>query len=177
MTDLHQPFENDDDVDGLDLTPRVAPAVGGGGTATRKRWFVIGVLAALGIAIVFMAYQGLNSATVFFRNADEALAERESLGTQRFRLQGSVVDGSVTPDGTSVRFEVVYNDVIVDVVHQGDPPELFQADIPVVLEGHWADGESVFESDRILVKHSETYEEDNPNRTDTYVGESEADDK
>ncbi len=173
MTDPHAPFENTDDVDGIDLTPRQAPPVGGGGAERGKRIGVLSVLGVLVVALVFMAYQGLNSATVFFRNADEAIAERDELGDKRFRLQGSVVADSVEPDGTSVRFAVEYGGETVDVVHAGDPPELFQPGIPVVLEGRWSQTDPWFESDRILVKHTEDYEADNPNRTDDYVGDGE----
>jgi cytochrome c-type biogenesis protein CcmE len=165
------PFENEDAVDGLDLTPRQAPPVGGGSTDRGRRLAVIGILGVLALALVFMAYQGLSTASVFFRNADEAVAERESLGDRRFRLQGTVVDGSVENDGSDVRFAVTHNGVDVEVVHRGDPPELFQPDIPVVLEGRWSDDGPAFESDRILVKHSEEYEAENPDRTDDYVGE------
>ena len=169
--DLDAPFENEDAVDGLDLTPRQAPPVGGGDTARTRRIAVIGVLAVLAGALIFMAYQGLSDASVFFRNADEAVAERESLGDRRFRLQGTVTAGSVEPDGSVVRFAVSHGGVEVPVVHRGDPPELFQPGIPVVLEGRWSDGQPWFESDRILVKHSEEYEAENPERTDDYVGE------
>lgn len=169
--DLNAPFENEDDVDGLDLTPRAAPPVGGGSTDRGRRLVIVGVLGLLAVALVFVAYQGLSNATVFFRNADEAVAERESLGEKRFRLQGAVVDGSLQAEGGFVRFTVTHDDVDVDVVHRGDPPELFQPDIPVVLEGRWSQTDDVFESDRILVKHSEEYEAENPARTDDYVGD------
>lgn len=169
--DLHAPFENEDPVDGLDLTPRQAPPVGGGDTARTRRIVVIGILAVLAAALIFMAYQGLSTASVFFRNADEAVAERDSLGDRRFRLQGRVVEGSIEGDGTTVRFTVVYGGVEVDVVHRGDPPELFQSGIPVVLEGRWSESEPWFESDRILVAHEEEYEAEYPDRTDDSVGE------
>jgi cytochrome c-type biogenesis protein CcmE len=169
--DPHAPFEETDDVDGIDLTPRQAPPVGGGSLDRGKRVAILGTLGVLAVALVFMAYQGLNNATVFFRNVDEAVAERDELGDRRFRLQGSVVDGSLEADGTSVRFVVEHGGVETDVVHAGDPPELFQPDIPVVLEGRWSDEGDWFASDRILVKHSEDYEADNPDRTDDYVGE------
>jgi cytochrome c-type biogenesis protein CcmE len=168
---LHAPFENTDDVDGLDLTPRQAPPVGGGSTDRGRRTAVMGVLAVLAAALVFMAYQGLSDASLFFRNADEAVAQREALGERRFRLQGTVVDGSVEAEGQQVRFAVSHGDVEVAVVHRGDPPELFQPGIPVVLEGRWSEADDSFESDRILVKHSEEYEAENPNRTDDYVGD------
>lgn len=54
--------------------------------------------------------------------------------------------------------DITHNDVTVGVRHTGDPPELFRPGIPVVLEGHWAADTDVFESDRILIKHDETYE-------------------
>lgn len=169
--DPHAPFVDTDDVDGIDLSPRQAPPVGGGAADRGKRVAILGTLGVLVVALVFMAYQGLNNATVFFRNVDEAVEQRDQLGDKRFRLQGSVVAGSVEPDGTTVRFAVEYGGVETDVVHAGDPPELFQPDIPVVVEGRWSDEGDWFASDRILVKHSEDYEADNPDHTDDYVGE------
>jgi cytochrome c-type biogenesis protein CcmE len=167
--ELHEPFEDEDDVDGLDLTPRTAPAVAGGDPGGGRRVAVLAVLGLLVVALGFMAYRGLSDATVFFRNADEAVAERDSLGTRRFRMQGTVVDGSVRTEETAVRFTIGYGGVRVDVRHEGDPPELFQPGIPVVLEGHWSESDPWFESDRILVKHSENYEADNPDRVADYV--------
>ena len=172
--DLNEPFVDEDDVDGLDLTPRQAPPVRGRHNPG-KRVLMAGVLTAILVVLGVVAWQGLSNAALYFRNADEAVAQREDLGDRRFRLQGTVVDGSVRPDGTSVRFAVTHNDVEVDVVHEGDPPELFQPDIPVVLEGRWSQTQDHFESDRMLVKHSEEYESENPDRTDDYVGEGGAD--
>ena len=140
----------------LDLTPRT-------GATRRRRGLpaaiaIVAVLAALG----FIAVKALGDASVFFLNADEAVAQRADLGDDRFRLQGTVVDDSVTETDDGVTFQVEFNDVTVDVVHRGDPPELFQPNIPVVLEGNW-DGE-VFASDRILVKHSSEYEAEHEDR-------------
>jgi cytochrome c-type biogenesis protein CcmE len=140
----------------LDLTPRTAPA------RRRRGLKAVVVLVAVVAALGFIAVKALGDASMFFLNADEAVAQREDLGTDRFRLQGTVVDGSVEETDDGVTFQVAFNDVSVDVVHRGDPPELFQPDIPVVLEGHW-DGE-VFASDRILVKHSSEYEAEHEDR-------------
>ena len=51
---------------------------------------------------------------------------------------------------------------------------MFKPNIPVVLEGHWSSTSDVFESDRILVKHSEKYVADNPDRTAHFVGDGTA---
>jgi cytochrome c-type biogenesis protein CcmE len=125
------------------------------------------VVAVLGLG-GFAVSQALGDATLFFRNADEAVAQRTELGLERFRLQGLVVAGSVVEDPAAelVAFEVSWNGVVVPVEHRGDPPELFQDDIPVVLEGHWAHvgDDAPFLSDRMLVKHDENYEEENSDR-------------
>ena len=139
----------------LDLTPRTTPA--------RRRGLAASlVLVAVVAALALIAVKALGDASLFFLNADEAVEQREDLGTDRFRLQGKVVDDSVEETDAGVAFQVTFNGVTVDVVHRGDPPELFQPGIPVVLEGHW-DGE-VYASDRILVKHSSEYEADNEDR-------------
>jgi len=120
------------------------------------------VLVAIVGALAFVAVKALGEASLFFLNADEAVEQRGDLGTDRFRLQGTVVDGTVDETDDGVAFDVEFNDVDVAVVHEGDPPELFQPDIPVVLEGNW-EGE-VFASDRILVKHTSEYEAENEGR-------------
>jgi cytochrome c-type biogenesis protein CcmE len=169
--ELNAPFENDDDVDGLDLTPRTAPPVRGGDDQKRKRLLVGGVLAAILVVLGFVAWQGLSNAALYFRTADEAVAQRDELGDRRFRIEGTVVPGSVEDAGVAVRFTIESNDVQVAVYHEGDPPDLFQEEIPVVLEGQWSETGDRFESDGILVRHTEEYESDNPDRTDEYVGD------
>jgi cytochrome c-type biogenesis protein CcmE len=133
--------------------------------ASRRRFWLAGavVVAALG----FLVFQGLGNATVYFRTADEAVAQRETLGSRRFRIEGTVVDGSVVESGQNVAFRIVSKDVEVPVLHRGDPPELFKPGVPVVLEGHFSG--ATFSSDRILVKHSETYVADHPERVTTTV--------
>ncbi len=130
---------------------------------TRRRLWLAGVivLAALG----FLVFQGLGNATLYFRTADEAVAQRAQLGERRFRIEGDVVDGSVRQTGNDVTFTLTANSVEVPVMHKGDPPELFRPGIPVVLEGRFQGDH--FASDRILVKHSETYVAKNPERVTT----------
>jgi cytochrome c-type biogenesis protein CcmE len=109
-------------------------------------------------AMVFLLVQGLDNATSFYRNADEAVAMRDQLGTKRFRLQGVVVPGSIKEVGDDVTFGVEYNCVTVPVHHTGTrPPTLFKNGIPVVLEGAFAKGADTFESDSIIVRHTSEY--------------------
>jgi cytochrome c-type biogenesis protein CcmE len=130
---------------------------------TRRRLWIAGivVLGALG----FLVFQGLGNATLYFRTADEAVAQRQQLGDRRFRIEGDVVDGTVRQIGNDVSFTLTSKNVEVPVLHKGDPPELFRPGIPVVLEGRFQGDH--FSSDRIMVKHSETYVAENPDRVQT----------
>jgi cytochrome c-type biogenesis protein CcmE len=116
----------------------------------------------LAVAMGLILFQGLGNATVYFKTADEAVHDRETMGTRRFRVEGVVVENSVQSTGDGARFRIENNGVVVPVAHHGDPPELFKPGIPVVLEGHWQG--ATFQSDLIMVKHSEQYKAKHPDR-------------
>lgn len=148
----------------MELSPRTAPDTSGaGGPPRRRRPWAYGALLVVIAGLGVVAYQALTSASLYFYNADEAVEQKEELGDRRIRLQGSVLDDvDSTPEG--VTFTVKFNGVEVPVRHDGDPPELFEPGIPVVLEGRWSDSGDAFDSDAIRVKHSEEYEADNGER-------------
>ncbi|MCU1454029.1 MAG: CcmE/CycJ protein [Acidimicrobiales bacterium] len=118
------------------------------------------MLVVLLVAGGLILSKGLSSATLFYKNADEAVAQKAQLGQKRFRLQGIV--NSTPREGTgSVEFTVAYNGVAVDVLHTGSEPALFKPGLPVVVEGHWDATAPRFDSDRLLVKHTENYKKVN----------------
>lgn len=166
MTELG-PDDRDLDDGGLDLTPRDAGAVRRPRRSSGRRWGALVVLVLLGVVLAFIVVQA-KGASLYFRNADEAVAQKESLGTSRFRLQGTVV-GTPKAEPEATVFTVAYNGVSVVVRHTGSEPAMFEPGIPVVAEGRWNDAGSEFDSDRLLVKHDEDYkdyDEENPERVD-----------
>lgn len=167
----------------MDLTPRTE----GPDTAevrrrmhpARRYGALAVIVAAVGIA-AFLLIRTLGDATEFFRNVDEAVAERAELGDRRFRLQGRVVPGSVSDDGQgTVSFQLMFNCTAAGVEHRGDPPELFDNPwIPVLVVGAWderrvdlATGTDthVFRSDELIVKHTNEYEADYGDRVASTV--------
>lgn len=147
---------------GLDLSPRTSAPVA---TARRtRRWGPIVVLVLVLGGVGFVAAQALTTATTFFYNADEAVAQQSELGTTRFRLQGTVEPGTIQTTEAGVDFVVTFNGAEVPVSHVGDPPELFKDAEPVVLEGHWDRNGDRFQSDRMLIKHDANYEANNSDR-------------
>jgi cytochrome c-type biogenesis protein CcmE len=125
------------------------------------------VLAVVIVAVGVVVYQALSSASLYFYNVDEAVAQRDELGDDRFRMQGVVV-GAPEETAGGIAFEIAFDGEQAAIRHEGDPPDLFEPGIPVVLEGRWrgTGGDAVFASDRILVKHSEEYEAENEERLD-----------
>jgi cytochrome c-type biogenesis protein CcmE len=146
------------DAGDLRLTPRSAAA------PRRRRWWAIAVIVLILGGLAFVATKALSDASLFFYNADEAIAKRDELGDSRFRLQGTVQEGSVVDIGDGVDFVVAFNGAEVVVHHRGDPPEMFESGEPVVLEGRWDRTADVFTSDRMLVKHDEQYDAENQER-------------
>ena len=156
----------------LDLTPRASRPQ----RPARKPLSVIVLLAAVA-AVVFVLLRTLGDASLFFYEVDEAVAARADLGTERFRVVGTPQPGLVETqlDGhAAVVFTLCVADVLADVAHLGDPAELFQPGVPVVLQGSWVNGalpglDSLLvpagdgwylRTDHMVVKHDNDYRGD-----------------
>jgi cytochrome c-type biogenesis protein CcmE len=124
--------------------------------STRRRLLVVG--AVLAAAVGFLLYKGLTTAVVFFKTANEAIAQRHVLGDATFQIEGVVVPGTVHRLGPAeLAFEIESKGVKVQVHDEGSPPQLFEPGIPVVLVGHFVGSSDLFSSDEIMVKHSNVY--------------------
>lgn len=147
----------------LDLSPRTARHAEDARSGRSPRAVLaVGAVVLVVIALGVVLFNGLQSASTFFYNVDEAVERRDDLAGDRFRMQGNVVPGSVETTDGGVSFVVRYGGAEVPVDHVGDPPELFGPEIPVVLEGQFV-GER-FASDEILIRHDNEYDEANPER-------------
>jgi len=153
-------------------TPHSGPA-----RKLRTRYVVAigGCIAAI-LAIVVLAFV-LSENVVYFRTVSEAVHERPSTGTTRFRLAGAVVPDTIVETKKGVRFRITDGKKTVTVDHRGDPPDLFKANAPVVCEGSWGEtrrpvvANAVFVSDRILIRHGADYA---PPKVDTESRSGEA---
>ncbi len=150
----------------IDLTPHPSQPASGGRSI--RNWVIMGVFT---LVAGFVLFQALTNARVFFLNVDEAVEQRASLGSDTFRMQGTVVSEPEIGDGGSLLFTVSFGGEDARIRHVGDEPSnLFKLGEQVVAEGRW-DGR-VFESNQIVVKHSEEYIEVNPDRVDYELEET-----
>lgn len=143
----------------LDVTPRTpAPRTGG----RSRRTFAVAAIVVLVCGLGVVVFNGLTDAATFYYNVDEAVAKRDELADQRFRMQGNVIDDSIVETSNGVEFVLAFGEEQIPVVHIGDPPELFKPEIPVIIEGSFAGDH--FASDEILIKHDSTYAEEHDAR-------------
>ena len=126
----------------------------------RLRYAVVGLV--LVGSLVFLVAKGLGTALNYYLPADQAVARQATLGSKTFNLEGVVAPGSIHPTARGVDFVVTSGSTRLPVENTGSPPELFQADIPVIAVGHFSG--STFVSNQILVKHSSNYIAQHPKR-------------
>jgi len=120
------------------------------------RWFIIPAIIVVLIAVGFFAFGNLNKNLVYYLTPTEALQQRADFPDgERFRLGGLVVDGSITATPDGVSFQVTDGQSTIDVVNEGNPPQLFQDGAGAVVEGSWQGDH--FVSDVLIVKHDEQY--------------------
>ena len=120
----------------------------------RYRAFLIPTIGLLAILIGFLVFN-IRDNLVYYRVPGEVVADTTISETDRFRLGGQVVPGSISDDESSVTFSVTDGKKTIVVVHQGAPQQLFQEGIGVVVEGTW--NGVVFSSDSMIIKHDEQY--------------------
>lgn len=126
--------------------------------ATSRRLFAVGALLIAGSALGYVAMGDLGEELVYYWSPTE-LAEAPNAKGATVRLGGMVVPGSVDWDRESahVSFQVTDGTTTVDVDVDGNPPQMFREGIGVVVEGTLA-GDGTFESNRVMVKHSNEYQ-------------------
>lgn len=155
------------------MTETLAPQEPRAGRTRSRRWVPALIAIAVAAGIVVLVWN-LFTGALFFYNADEAIERRSELGDDRFTLQGTPV-GCTIVSGTQgdeivTAFTVSFGGALVDVVHRGEPAELFEGGTPVVLDGKWVEASPAvsgfdpladdgwhYASDRMRVKHDEDY--------------------
>ena len=115
----------------LDLTPVDPPP-----SANRSRRRSIGVLVVLAVAILALLGQGLVHSLDFFKTVDEVIAHRSSVGIGVIRLEGVVKAHTIARTSNGASFVLSgTNGHQVSVVAHATPPQLFAANMPVVVVG------------------------------------------
>lgn len=127
-----------------------------------KRALYAGAAVAILVVAGLLMYRALSSSLVYYILPSEYAQDPLQYDDRRIRLGGLVEEGSVAfdDDRLQLTFHVTDSLQTYPVRHGGTPPELFQENTGVVIEGTFDEG--VFMSDNLLVKHSEVYQAPEP---------------
>jgi cytochrome c-type biogenesis protein CcmE len=130
----------------------------------KRRAIVAAAVCVLAIVTIIVLGVVLSKNVVYFRTVSEAVAQRSHEGSDRLRVAGAVVPGTVAETRQGVQFDITDGKKTIAILHRGDPPSLFKDGAPVVCEGNWSKG-AAFDSDRILIKHGNEYKPPDVNNT------------
>lgn len=125
---------------------------------TQRRVFLGGALVAVAIALGVIASGSIGDELIYYWDPSQLAEAGDKAVGADVRLAGVVVEGSKQWDEATqtLRFDVSDKNTTVSVVSNGNPPQMFREGIGVVVEGTMTEG-GVFESQRLMVKHSNEY--------------------
>jgi cytochrome c-type biogenesis protein CcmE len=125
---------------------------------SRKPLLLVAVaFLALGV-FGFMLAGGLDDNIVYFVTPTELHAKGTQAVDAPVRLGGQVAPGSVVwnADDLQLTFRMTDGAQDVEVHSTGAPPQMFRDGIGVIVEGRMTRA-GIFESDNLMVKHSNEY--------------------
>ena len=124
----------------------------------KRRVFLVGALAVAAAALGFVAFGNIGENLVYYWDPSQLVAAGDKSVGATIRLGGVVKAGTMdwNPDASELEFVVSDGKEDVAVHCQGAPPQMFREGIGVVVEGTMTKA-GVFESSRLMVKHSNEY--------------------
>lgn len=126
--------------------------------ARKRRLTLVVSLLIAGGALAFVAFGNIGENLVYYWDSTQLVAAGEDAIGPTIRLGGVVQEGSLDwrPDDSELHFVVSDGKNTVSVHSSGAPPQMFREGIGVVVEGSMTKS-GVFESRRLMVKHSNEY--------------------
>ena len=123
----------------------------------RKSFLVFSLLVAGG-ALAFISLGNIGENSVYYWNPTEVKDHGDEAVGATIRLGGVVQEGTVDWDDqkNELNFDISDGTTTLKVHATGAPPQMFRPGIGVLVEGTMTKG-GVFESERLMVKHSNEY--------------------
>ena len=125
---------------------------------SRKPLLLVAVVFVALAAFGFVLVGGLDDNIVYFVTPTELVDKGDDAVDAPVRLGGQVTPGSVqwNAEALDLRFRLTDGTQEVVVHSTGAPPQMFRDGIGVIVEGRMTSA-GVFESDNLMVKHSNEY--------------------
>ena len=123
-----------------------------------RRLFLVGALVVAGAALAAISFGNIVENLVYYWDVSQLVENRTTARGAVIRLGGMVKEGTVDWKSNENVLEFVITDgtASVPVRATGAPPQMFREGIGVVVEGTVTEAGN-FETDRLMVKHSNEY--------------------
>jgi cytochrome c-type biogenesis protein CcmE len=124
-----------------------------------NRKFLIAGLLIFG-SISYLVYAGIKETSVFYLTVSEALSSPVMKTGQDFRMEGSVLDGTINRDADSLgaEFTITDDEKEIPVRYKGSIPDMFADGIDVVVQGRFNNISAKFEAHTLLTSCPSKYE-------------------
>ena len=124
---------------------------------TRRLFLILSLLVAGG-GLAFIAFGNIGENLVYYWNPTEIIQHGDEAYGADIRLGGVVKEGTVNwdEDLNELNFDISDGTTTLRVHVKGAPPQMFRPGIGVLVEGTMTKA-GIFESDRLMVKHSNEY--------------------
>lgn len=130
------------------------------GQGSRRMILVVALVIMFG-ALGFVSFGNLGENLVYYWDCSQVVEAGDKAYGATIRLGGVVKEGSLDwdPESNELNFQVTDGKAELNVHATGAPPQMFREGIGVVVEGTMvkSSGGGLFESDRLMVKHSNEY--------------------
>jgi cytochrome c-type biogenesis protein CcmE len=125
---------------------------------SKRRLFLVLSLLFAGGALSFISFGNIGENLVYYWDPSQIIEAGDKAYGATIRLGGVVKVGTLNwnEESNELNFEVSDGTELVKVHATGAPPQMFREGIGVVVEGTMVKG-GFFQSDRLMVKHSNEY--------------------
>ena len=125
---------------------------------TSRRLFLVGALVVAAGALAAISFGNMGDSLVYYWDVSQTVENRERAQGAVIRLGGMVKEGTVNwkSDENVLEFDITDGAESLPVRATGAPPQMFREGIGVVVEGTVTEA-GTFETDRLMVKHSNEY--------------------
>lgn len=125
---------------------------------TSRRLFLIGALVVAAGALAAISFGNMGENLVYYWDVSQTVQNSDKAKGAVIRLGGMVKEGTVDwkADENVLEFQITDGKQTLPVRATGAPPQMFREGIGVVVEGTVTDA-GTFETDRLMVKHSNEY--------------------
>lgn len=126
----------------------------------RKRLIFVGSIFLMSIVTVIFIIVNFKNKIVFYYSPSEVKIEKLHLkkDSPQIRIGGLVKKDSVKKiDALTIEFMITDNESDIIIIHHGIVPDLFRDGQGVIAKGNFNDGDKIFFSKELLVKHDEKY--------------------